>query len=134
MTVAERVKSVRLAQSPKMSMEAFGARLGVTKSAISLIESGKNTLTDQMARLICREFGVSEVWLRTGVGEMRPGDNRAEEIARSVRDLFSDRPETIRTAVLTTLLRFDPEGPEWAVLEKILSEVMALMNKKSPEP
>ena len=34
--------------------------------AISAIETGKNNITDQMLTSICREFGVSENWLRTG--------------------------------------------------------------------
>lgn len=51
-----------------LTMEKFGERLGVTRTAISNIESGNRGVTDQMARSICREFGVNEIWLRTGEG------------------------------------------------------------------
>lgn len=63
-----RVKELRAALS--LTSEAFGARLGVTKAAISKIENGSRSVTDQMVLSICREFNVNEVWLRTGQGEM----------------------------------------------------------------
>lgn len=66
MTQGERVKAVR--KKKEMSLEQFGEKLGVTKTAISYIENGKRSLTGQMFTSICREFGVNEVWLRTGEG------------------------------------------------------------------
>lgn len=65
---SERVKIVR--KNAQLTMEKFGEKLGVTKTAVSLIESGKNSLTDQMAKLICREFNVDYFWLRDGIGEI----------------------------------------------------------------
>lgn len=66
MTQGERVKAIRTEK--KMTMEQFGEKLGVQKSAISKIEKDKVNLTEQMFLLICLEFGVNEVWLRTGEG------------------------------------------------------------------
>ncbi len=68
MTQGERVKQVR--KSLGLTMEKFGDRLGVTKTAISLIESGKNNLTDANIKAICREFNVDYIWLTSGDGEM----------------------------------------------------------------
>ena len=68
MTQGERVKEIR--KSLEMTMEQFGSRLGVTKVAISRIEKGERNLTEQMSRAICREFNVSEEWLKTGDGEI----------------------------------------------------------------
>ena len=68
MTQGERVKQAR--KSLGLTMEKFGERLGVTKTAISLIESGKNNLTDANIKAICREFNVDYIWLTTGEGEM----------------------------------------------------------------
>lgn len=69
MTVGERVKKIRTENN--MSLEKFGACLGVSKVAISKIERGENALTSQMCKLICCEFKVSEDWLRTGNGSQR---------------------------------------------------------------
>ena len=66
MTQGERVRSVR--KKRELTLEKFGERLGVTKTAISRIEKGDRSLTEQMFKSICREFGVNEVWLRTGEG------------------------------------------------------------------
>lgn len=64
----ERIRELRKALG--LTLEKFGERLGVTKVAVSLIESGKNNVTDQMAKSICREFNVDPYWLETGEGEM----------------------------------------------------------------
>lgn len=68
MTQGERVKIIR--KEKELTLEKFGEKLGVGKSAISNIESGARNLTDQMLLSICREFNVSEEWLRTGDGDM----------------------------------------------------------------
>lgn len=64
----ERIRELR--RYLNMTMEEFGARIGLTKSAVSLIEGGRNGARDQTLLAICREFGVNEQWLRTGEGEM----------------------------------------------------------------
>lgn len=64
----ERIKELR--KTLGLTLEKFGERLGVKKTAISKIERGENNLTEQMFKSICREFNVSEEWLRNGSGEM----------------------------------------------------------------
>ena len=76
MSQGERVKEIRKALS--LTLEKFGAKLGVGKTAISKIEKDERSLTDQMAKAICREFNVSYEWLLSGDGEM-----------------FTDLPQTI---------------------------------------
>lgn len=64
----ERIKELR--KKLGLTLEEFGSRIGMGKSAISKIEKGLNGTTDQTIRSICREFDVNEFWLRDGVGEM----------------------------------------------------------------
>jgi transcriptional regulator with XRE-family HTH domain len=68
MTQGERVKAIR--KELNMTLEQFGEKLGVTKTAISYVENNKRNLTEQMLLSICREFGVNEIWLRTGEGDI----------------------------------------------------------------
>lgn len=63
----ERIKVLR--EELGLSMEKFGGRIGLTRSAISKIESGSNP-SDQTIISICREFNVNEEWLRNGKGDM----------------------------------------------------------------
>ena len=64
----ERIKELRKALG--LTLEEFGAKIGMGKSSVSKIEKGLNGTTDQTIRSICREFKVSEDWLRTGEGDM----------------------------------------------------------------
>lgn len=63
----ERIKKLRKALD--LTQAEFANRLGMKQNSIALIESGRKT-SDQTIRAICREFRVSEDWLRTGSGEM----------------------------------------------------------------
>ena len=118
-----RIKVLR--KSLGLNQTEFGARLGVAQSTVGGWEGGFREVSDAIVKSICREFGVSETWLRTGAGEMRADTAREEELGRLLGELLADRPESFRTALLTTLLRFSPDGPEWAVLERIYDGLAA---------
>lgn len=77
----ERIKELRKILG--LSQDAFGRKLGVTGTAVSRIEKGERTLTEQMALAICREFRVNYFWLTEGKGEMFSGtpQNVVDEIA-----------------------------------------------------
>lgn len=64
----ERVRELRKALG--LTLEKFGEKVGVSKTAISKIEKSENSLTIQMAKSICREFNVDYFWLTEGKGEM----------------------------------------------------------------
>lgn len=68
MTQGERVKEIRTALS--LTLEKFGEKLGVGKTAISKIEKNERSLTDQMAKSICREYNVNYDWLMDEDGDM----------------------------------------------------------------
>ena len=76
MTQGERVLEIRKVLG--LTMDKFGEKLRVQKSAISKIEKDKVNLSDQMVKLICREYNVNYDWLMDEDGEM-----------------FSDLPQTV---------------------------------------
>lgn len=82
----KRIKALR--ESLGLSMEKFGAKIGLTRSAISKIESGSNP-SDQTIMSICREFNVNEEWLRNGNGDMFL-DFTEDEFARAAASLSTD--------------------------------------------
>ena len=53
-----------------LTQQEFADRIGVKRNTIASYETGRNLPIDSVISLICREFGVSEIWLRTGEGEM----------------------------------------------------------------
>lgn len=64
----ERIRKLRKALD--MTQQAFADKLGVKRNTVGQWECGINSITDQIALSICREFNVSEDWLRNGTGEM----------------------------------------------------------------
>ena len=78
MTQGDRIKKLR--KKLNLTLEEFGAKVGVTKQTISRIENGVNNLTDQMAISICHEFNANYDWLKYG------GEDE---------NMFSNLPKTI---------------------------------------
>lgn len=114
MTQGERIRELRKAL--KLTLDRFGERVGVKKSALSQIENGKSGVTDQMIKSICREFDVSETWIRTGEGEMFPPVDRRTEIARLTRQLLNEEEDSFKNRFISILADLSVE--EWEFLEK----------------
>ena len=71
----ERIKMLR--NSLGMTQQSFADRLGIKRNTIANYEAGRNNPVDSVVSLICKEFDVSEEWLREGSGKMfvpRPED------------------------------------------------------------
>lgn len=64
----ERIKKLRKALD--LTQQEFAARIGSVQNTITGYETGRREPSNQVIALICREFSVSEEWLRTGTGEM----------------------------------------------------------------
>lgn len=77
-----RIKKLRKALD--LTQQSFADRLGIKQNTIAKYETGRGTPTRAVVSLICREFNVSEEWLRTGNGEMfaPPPSGSLEALAR----------------------------------------------------
>lgn len=98
MTQGERVREIR--KELNLTLEKFGEKLGVGKTAISKIEKGENSLTDQMLKAICREYNVSYDYLVNGEGEM-----------------FDDLPQTVLDELC---VQYDCDGFDRVLIEEYL--------------
>lgn len=126
-----RIKEIRKAAN--LTQEEFASKLNLTRNFIAQVETGAKDPSDRTVKDICREFGVNETWLRTGAGSMTMEKTRAAELAELVQSLMADQSESFRSALVTTLLRFDPNGLEWDALERIYDSVAAEY-QKSKDP
>ena len=64
----ERIR--RLRKELDLTQQEFADKISVKRGAIANYEIGRNIPSDSVISLICREFNVSEEWLRNGTGEM----------------------------------------------------------------
>lgn len=64
----ERIKNVR--KELNLTQQQFADRLGIARNNIAGYETSKRCPSDAVISLICRVFGVNELWLRNGDGEM----------------------------------------------------------------
>ena len=117
MEVNERVKTLR--KELKLTMEAFGSKLGVGKTAISKIENNERNLTEQMLRAICREFNVSESWLRSGEGEPFVNRSREQEIERFFDEVVME--DGFKKRFVAMLARLDED--DWELIERMALEL-----------
>lgn len=102
----ERIKTLR--KFLNLSGEKFGARLCVSRAAISKIERGERGVTDQMCKSICHEFNVNETWLRTGEGDMFKPQSESEEIQSLIENALSGDDDFIKS-IYRNLAKASPE-------------------------
>ena len=118
MTVNERIKELRISQG--LTMEQFGERIGIKRSSISLIESGKNNPSDQTIMLICREFGYNEEWLRDGIEPKKPTIDEDMEYGQICAELgISDNRAK---QIILNYVRFSPDDKKlfWEYIDRLI--------------
>lgn len=99
----ERIKELRIAL--RLTQEDFGKAIGVQRAAVNKWEKGINGVADSMILSICREFGVSERWLRTGEGEMFE-QTRETVLDRLVAEYSLDKEQV---SVIENFLDLSPQ-------------------------
>lgn len=116
MTIGERIKKLRKALG--LTQQEFSDRLKVSRSNIATYEVGKNNPADAVISLICREFNVSEAWLRTGDGEMFVELPQNEALAAQIQAFLQGGTDSFRERLVSLLIRLSPD--QWDALEGYL--------------
>lgn len=109
----------------------FGARIGVRQSTIAGWETGQRIPPDSAIVSICREFNVSEQWLRTGEGEMFVQIARDKEIMRFVGDVMQGEDDNFRRRFLLALARLPEE--RWKDIEDFARQITAENTKEEQD-
>ena len=108
----------------------FAKRLGLSQPFVSRICTGDSIPSDRTITDICREFGVNEVWLRTGEGEPFQERSREEEIMRAAVQTVKGSNE-FRKTLAYIWAQLDEE--DWANLEKIYDKQLQKLKKSDRE-
>ena len=108
----------------------FAKRIGISQAFVSQLCSGAKIPSDRTITDICREFGVNEVWLRTGEGEPFQERSREEEIMRAAVQTVKGSNE-FRKTLAYMWAQLDEE--DWANLEKIYDKQLQKLKKSDRE-
>lgn len=125
----DRIKAVR--KELGLNQTDFGQKIGVKQGSVAAYESGSRSPLDSVIVSICREFNVSERWLRTGEGEMFLELSRADEIAAYVGRVLKDESAFYQQKLLLFLSRLSPEM--LAELEKVADEILSNDKKEQKD-
>lgn len=105
-------------------MSAFARAIGVSPAYISKLKNCPDRVpSDRTISDICREFGVSEVWLRTGEGEMFPPRDAMDDLYYLSGRFLASSPTDFQKRFARMLASLTPE--EWSLLEKKARELLA---------
>lgn len=116
--IGERIRLLRKGNG--LTLEQLAGKIGITGPALSQIESGKNNAARSTIVGICREFGVSETWLRFGQGEMAPNIPKRQRLMDWIADVAKD-DDTARIRIIEALMTLSEQ--EWEILERVAKKI-----------
>ena len=125
----ERIKELRKALG--LTQQKFADAIGVRQNTVAQYEMGRNPPNDTVITLICREFNVSEKWLRTGEGDMFQPKSRNEELFEFAVKVADGDPKSIQAQLLAVMSRLTDE--QWEVLAQVAREFVEETKKADPQ-
>ena len=97
-----RFKQIR--EKLNLSQEEMGEAIGITRSGISNIESGKRSVSERHIKLLCSAYNINEHWLRTGEGEMFNPTNTSLDALAEAHNING-----LTRAIIEGLIMMKPE-------------------------
>lgn len=125
-TINERIQM--LLDTLNLSKAKFAEPLHISGSFVSMVCSGTKNPSDRTIQDICRVYGVDEIWLRDGIGEMFSPRTREDEITAFCADLLGPDATDFQRDFVSILATLSPEG--WDLLEKKINELAELSRKR----
>ena len=93
----------------KLTKTAFAEKINVSQSFISRLVSGEKVPSDRTIADICREFNISELWLRTGEGEPHIQKDEDEEFLEVMERIHMSDDDLIKRIIKAYWLMDDDE-------------------------
>ena len=85
----KRIQAARKAKG--LTLKQLGDIIGISESAVSNIERGRNKPSGSTLILLCEKLGINREWLETGEGEMFAPTTEQAETAKLIESI-SDSP------------------------------------------
>lgn len=121
----ERLRELR--RSMNLTQQEFANRIGITRNTLASYETGKSNPGDAAVSLICSKLNVSEVWLRTGEGEMFRERSTEDILMEFAKDVSYEGDESFKKRFINAIAQMDDEG--WNHFEKWLSAFLEKYQK-----
>lgn len=120
--LGERIRILRK-EILKLKQEEFSKPLNISRSNLGNIERGNISVTDRVVADICDKYGVNEVWLRTGEGEVFADTTEDEFIAGVMGDIIANDDKFMKNMIKVFSELTDEQ-------KKFLTELMKKMVKE----
>lgn len=127
-TLAERILQIR--NEEKLSQAGFAQKLNLSQNFVWMVENGKREPSDRTIADICRVFGVDEVWLRTGVGEMSRRESLEDAVAAVLGSAISGN-STARNRLIRALARLPDDA--FPLIEKFILDSAEAIQQDTPK-
>lgn len=121
MEIHERIREFR--ESQKLSRDAFGERIGVSRDVIANIELNRLARPEQkepLYKLICKEFHLNEKWLMTGEGELFNEEANEDIYTRAAAEIDEKDPLARQAIIKYWQLSDEDKKLFWAFMEKFV--------------
>ncbi len=117
-TIGDRIKYVRKKILNNKSQKDFGNIIGLKANSVSCIETGTNKPTEQTIKTICREFGISYLWLTEGI---EPINEIQDNDSMTRIDYIMTGENEFAKNLFREFAKLDDS--EWKVLEKLIKNI-----------
>lgn len=106
----DRIKQLR--KELGLTQQEFADRIGLKRNSVANYEIGRNIPIDPVVHSICREYGVNEIWLRTGEGgeeNMFSKLDADDRYSLNLGKLSTTENELVKN-MINTIAETSPEG------------------------
>ena len=122
----KRIQAARKAKG--LTLKQLGDIIGISESAVSNIERGRNKPSGSTLILLCEKLGINREWLETGEGEMFEPTTQQDETAKLIESI-SDSPAM--RSLLSTWAQLSDENK--AVFERFAADYVQDYNQRQAE-
>lgn len=118
--ISERIAKV-VDENCRGNKSAFARAINITPAFAAQLYTGQREPSERTIDDICRVFGVSKLWLKTGEGEMYVKRDLTDTLTHMVTELMASPDESFKKRFVAALLQVPPDG--WNAIEEFVNKL-----------